>query len=197
VAQDFEPESLSDTRDLPSPHQKARILRAYQQAELEYDAGRFNVCASQLRELLRTDASFLMGHKLLAAVAQSLASRERVKPDAIELTREAVSSLEKANQILTANDQQSAAKAVRSNLALLYVWLNESAKLASMADEDEPKVYWLYLISQYIGGREQAATQAELFLNRGTLKGGALVQAQAHLKLMQDGQPISLAPWEQ
>ncbi|MDC1142009.1 sulfatase [Planctomycetota bacterium] len=197
VAQDFKPENILDTKDLPSPHSKAAVLKAYQQAELAYDAGQFNVCAANLRTLLNSDDNFLMGHKLLAAVTQALAGIERDTATAKSLVREAANSLERANEILIAAKQPEAALPVRVNMALLYVWLGDDAKLKAIAIESEPQVYWMFLVSEYRAGAESATQSAEDFLDRGGLKGGALAQAQAHLELMKDGETLKMAPWEQ
>lgn len=205
VAQNFDPESLSDTRDLPSPHAKAGVLREYQEAELDYDAERFASCASRLRELIRKEPDFLMAHKLLAAVNQGTVTspNSRLEPaKARELIREAAGSLQRAADISAEHDQPAAVAAIQRNLALLHLWLNDKLTLRRLVEStDDPGIEWMFHLVSYrvapLEAQPEAAAQAQAFLD-GVPAGESFVsEARKDLQRMLAGDVLKLAPWEQ
>lgn len=204
VAQDFEPESLSDTRERPSPHTKAKTLLAYQSAELEYDSERFAACAEKLRELLKTEPEFVMALKLLAAVNKGMVVTDRQLgvDRARQLTREAADSLKRVADLQSAHGQSEAADDTRRSMALLLVWLNDIAELRKLsAASDEPAIDWMFhLVSYRVAGKpnEPAVTEeAARFLHKAPPGLSFMEDAKRDLQRMQAGEPLKLAPWEQ
>lgn len=203
VAQDFEPESLSDTRELPSPHARARTLLAYQSAELEYDSERFAACADKLRALLKNEPDFVMAHKLLAAVNQGMVTSDRGLgvDDAKRLTREAADSLRRVAELQQGHGQHEASAETRRSMALLLVWLNDIAALRKLSGEsDDPAIGWMFRLAAYrVAGRDNepaAAEEAARFLHTAPPGLSFLEAAQRDLQRMQAGEPLKLAPWE-
>ncbi|MCC6464397.1 MAG: sulfatase [Planctomycetes bacterium] len=215
-AQVFDPESLHDTRDLPSPMQVAHVLRAYQQAELAYDEERFEACASRLRELLKDQPDFLMGHRVLAAVLQGLVVREAGALGAEQsaaLTREAAAAVRITAELCEKNGQPEAALGARRNLMLLAVWLNDR-ELALAARADTAELQWLQCLLDYrqacdagtqqdaaaragkAGAKQEAAARAGKALESAIFSDAGRKAAQGHLETMQQGRPLLLAPWE-
>lgn len=204
VAQDFEPESLSDTRERPSPHTKAKTLLAYQAAELEYDSERFAACAAKLRELLKSEPDFLMALKLLAAVnkGQVVADRGMGIEQAKQLTREAADSLRRVDELQAAHGQAQASLDTRRNRALLLVWVNDIAAMRKLAKEsDDPAIDWMFHLTAYrVAGKPNepaAAEEAARFLQQAPQGLPFMKEAQQDLQRMQAGEPLKLAPWEQ
>lgn len=205
VAQSFDPESLNDTRDLPSPHQNTDVLRRYQEAELEYDAGRFALCAKKLRELLKTHDDFVMAHKLLASVNQGIVRNESEqlgKEKSIKLTRESVHSLRMAAKLARDHGQELARQSIERNLALLLMWLNDGDALNALAETtDDPAILWMRTLAQYrlsndAGERADATENARKILNDSP-DAGFVATAKHHLQMMEQSKPLALAPWEQ
>lgn len=204
VAQNFEPESLSDTRELPSPHAKAGVLRDYQQAELDYDAERFASCADQLRELIQQEPDFLMAHKLLAAVNQGTVTSEtsRLEPaKARALITEAVRSLERAVEISEGHNQAAAIGAIQRNLALLHLWLNNKLALRKLSEgTDDLGVDWMFHLVSYrvatLQAQPEAAAQAKAFLDSVPSGESFVADARKDLQRMLAGEALKLAPWE-
>lgn len=199
--QNFKPESLSDSKDLPSPHSMAGVLMEYQEAELAYDAQKFFVCIAMLEKLTIANPDFLMAHKFLATARQAAVPEAESIEQAKGLTRGAIAALLNAEKILIANKQDMAVQAVRINLALLYARLNDVELLTELAKADRPRISWMLLLSKYRTAqddttRANVAASFELFLSRDTLKKSSAKQAGAHLELMKENQPIKLATWE-
>jgi arylsulfatase A-like enzyme len=204
VAQDFEAEKINDTVGNPSPHAKADVLRAYQAAELEYDAERFSACAEKLRELRKSDPDFIMCLKLLAAVNQGLIKSEwrqlgvgRSK----ELAREAADSLKRVAEIEAGHSQLHAAESTRRNLALVLAWLNDVKALRELAGAtDDPAIDWTFHLANYrVAGKPhepEAAADAAKFLAQQPTGLPFMADAQKDLQRMQAGEPVKLAPWE-
>jgi hypothetical protein len=206
VAQSFDPENLNDTRDLPSPHANVQVLRAYQEAELEYDAERFALCAGKLRELLKDHDDFAMAHKLLAAVNQGRVRNEWQQlgvEESQRLVREAVASLRKAAELAAAHKQNLAVESIHRNLALLLLWLNEREALKSLGEEsDDPAIRWMHALATYRRAldaeqREEATALARDVLDAAPPGAGFADTARQHFRLMEQGEPVNIAPWEQ
>lgn len=205
VAQSFDPESLSDTRDLPSPHAKADVLREYQEAELDYDAERFASCANRLRELLKNEPDFLMAHKLLAAVNQGTVtgSASKLEPaKARELIREAAESLQRAAEISAQHNQAAAVGAIQRNLALLHLWLNDKLALRKLSEEsNDLGIDWMFHLVSYrvaqLQDQPDAAQQAKAFLDGVPASEPFVADARKDLQRMLAGETLKLAPWEQ
>ncbi|MBZ0136737.1 MAG: sulfatase [Planctomycetes bacterium] len=204
VAQSFEPESLSDTRDLPSPHARADALRDYQTAELDYDAERFASCGDKLRELVAREPDFLMAHKLLAAVDQARVRTAGTGMDqalARTLTREAVYSLERAAAISEGQHQAKAVGAIQRNLALLYLWLNDKLALRKLSEAtDDAGIGWMFFLVSYrvatLEAQPEAAAQAGAFLDSVPADQPFVTEARNDLARMIAGEELKLAPWE-
>ena len=205
VAQNFDPESLNDTRELPSPHVKANVLRDYQQAELDYDAERFAACAVKLRALLEAEPDFLMAHKLLAAVnhgrVQSRGGGMEVSV-ARKLTAEAAGSLDRAAALSAGQNQSAAVGAIQRNRALLLLWLNDIVALRKLADATtDAGIDWMFHLVSYrvapIEAQPDAAAQAKAFLDGVPATESFVVDARKDLQRMLAGEALKLAPWEQ
>jgi arylsulfatase A-like enzyme len=205
VAQDFEAEKINDTTGNPTPHAKAKILLAYQAAELEYDAERFSACAAMLRELLQTEPDFIMALKLLAAVNQGVMKAEWKQlgvPRAKELARETADSLRRVSEIERRHGQLQAADNTRRNQALMLVWLNDIKLMRELADAtDDPAIDWMFHLTAYRvatkGLEAEAASDAAKFLGAQPEGLSFMVEARKDLQRMQAGEPLKLAPWEQ
>jgi hypothetical protein len=178
------------------------VLRAYQAAELEYDAERFSTCAEKLRELLKTEPEFIMAHKLLAAVNQGVVKADWKQLGVNEcklLTREAGLSLRTVSELEHKQGQTRAAEATRRNMALLLVWLNAVADLRELADgTDDPAIDWMFHLANYrTAGKPhepEAAADAAKFLAQQPAGLSFLADAQKDLQRMQAGEPLKLAP---
>lgn len=205
VAQTFDPENLNDTKDLPAPHTRAKVLLAYQQAELDYDSERFATCAENLRTLLKDDPDFLMALKLLAAVDQGRVRTEWKTLGVAEskrLTREAADSLQRTAELAAKHKQQIAVDDLRRNQALLLVWLNDKLALRGLAEANtDPALGWLFHLVSYRvaakGAEPEAAAAAATFLAGVPPTQKFVKDARADLQRMQAGEPLLLAPWEQ
>ncbi|MCA8913587.1 MAG: sulfatase, partial [Planctomycetes bacterium] len=205
VAQSFEPENLNDTQGLPSPRSRAKVLLAYQQAELDYDAERFSTCADHLRTLLKDDPDFIMALKLLAAVNQGRVRNEYKQLGEAEckrLTREAADALGHTAELVGKHKQQTAVDDILRNQGLLLVWLNDKAGVRALTQKTkDTAVGWMYhLVSYRVATKategEEARAAAE-FLKGAADLGSAMNAARADLQRMQSGEPLKLAPWEQ
>ncbi|MBX3460075.1 MAG: sulfatase [Planctomycetes bacterium] len=200
VEQNFDPESLNDTRELPSPHSQKHVLRAYQEAELDYDAQKFESCADRLRRLLADHPAFAMAHRLLAAVLQGLVTanwRELGRDKAAAYTREAAASLGASARHSARHSQTAAALAADLNRALLLAWLDDHEQLRLLArDTGDDRVAWLLLLVEYRIGEAGSIDDAIALRARLPLAGASAAAADAHLAAMQRGHAIKLAPWE-
>ncbi|MCA8914275.1 MAG: sulfatase [Planctomycetes bacterium] len=205
VAQDFEAEQLSDTRDLPSPHAKTRTLRAYEEAELEYDSEHFSACADMLRKLIKDDPDFIMALKLLAAVDRGMVtsnSQALGVSKCKELTREAADCYRKAAALADKHKQPDAAKDIRRNEGLLLVWLNDKKAVRELADSTmDVAIDWMFhLVSYRTAGKDtmaDAAAEALAYFQKLPLGLPFSEQAKRDIAHMQASEPLSLAPWEQ
>lgn len=200
VEQSFDPESLNDTRDLPSPHTLKHVLRAYQEAELDYDDQKFEACAGKLRRLLAEHPAFAMAHRLLAAVLQGLVTsnwRELGRNKAAAYTREAATALGASARHSARHGQTTAALAADLNRALLLAWIDDVDQLALLArDTGDDRVAWLLLLARYRIGEAGSIDDAIALHARLNLAGDSKAAADAHLAAMEKGQSIALAPWE-
>lgn len=203
--QDFEPESIFDTRDLPAPVRKAKLLLRYQEAELAYDDQLYENCAQKLRSLIADEPGFLMAHKLLAGVNQLRVETEWKTlgvERARELTREAAQSLKAGAALSQAARNHENARRMKRNAGLLGVWLNDAALLKSLAQgpSTDAALTWLAWLLRYrtteSDGREVVAKEAEQWLAQATLEAPVRQQALADLKRMLNGETLKLAPWE-
>jgi arylsulfatase A-like enzyme len=205
VAQDFEAEKINDTAGNPTPHAKAKVLLAYQSAELEYDAERFSTCAEKLRELLKTEPDFIMALKLLAAVDQAVVKAEWKQlgvSRAKELARETADSLGRVAEIEARHGQAQAAGGTRRNMALMLVWLNDIKAARDLADAtDDPAIDWMFHLTAYRvatkGLEAEAAADAARFLAAQPEGLSFMADARKDLQRMQANEPLKLAPWEQ
>ena len=202
VAQSFEPESLNDTRDLPSPHARADVLRAYQEAELDYDAGHFHLCADRLRVLLAANPDFGMARKLLAAVLTGIVRAEHENlDDSRGLIREAADNLVVAARVARDNGQELSATSIERNLALLLVWLNDVPALEVLTDLDDPAVRWMHAMARYRKATSDDTRRAAIDHAREVLaaagSAGFVESARRDLARMEALEPLRLAPWEQ
>ncbi|CAG0975621.1 Ulvan-active sulfatase [Planctomycetaceae bacterium] len=203
--QDFEPETINDTRELPAPASKAKLLLRYQEAELAYDEQLYQGCAEKLRKLIADEPKFLMAHKLLAGVNQLLVETEW-KSLGIERAREL--ALEAARSLAAGADLSEAARnfenarRMKRNAALLCLWLNEGAlmKRLQAGGEADAALAWLDWLLRYrtakSEGREIVAKEAEQWLAQAKLEEPIKQQALLDLKRMQSGEELKLAPWE-
>lgn len=203
--QDFEPENISDTRDLPAPASKAKLLLRYQEAELAYDDQLYQGCAEKLRKLISEEPGFLMAHKLLAGVDQLLVETEWKAlgiERARELTREAAQSLKSGAALSEAVRNFENSLRMKRNAALLYVWLNDLVMLQSLkaGAEADAAIAWLEWLCRYRAAegaqRETVAKQAEQWLAQAKLTEQLRQQALADVKKMLNGEALKLAPWE-
>lgn len=203
--QDFEPETIHDTRDLPAPATKAALLLRYQQAELAYDEQLYEGCAEKLRTLIADEPTFLMAHKLLAGVNQLLVENEWKTlgvERARELTREAAQSLKAGAALSEAARNYENALRMKRNAALLGVWLNDAALLQALkaGAEADAALAWLVWLLRYrvaeSAAREAVAKEAEQWLAQAKLEEPIKQQALADLKKMLSAEALRLAPWE-
>jgi arylsulfatase A-like enzyme len=204
IAQDFNPENLNDTNDLPSPHAMKHVLRAYQTAELAYGDEKFESAAAMLRELLGDYPDFVLGHRLLAASNQSLMierARRADRESLHALGREAISSLRVAITHAMAHDQPESALANARSLMLIALWIHDDQAQADMLEMfDDASLQWLGILGEYrraaTGARAEVAERAAGVRDRADLSTRAAQEADAHLAVMRAGDRLVLAPWE-
>ncbi|MCC7508483.1 MAG: sulfatase [Planctomycetes bacterium] len=205
MAQSFDPESLNDTRDLPSPHAMKDVLRAYQAAELAYDEEKFESCAESLRKLLAQHPDFAMAQRLLAAVTQGIVSanwRQIGREKCLELTREAAQALASASRSASRHGQPEGERAADLNRALLLAWLGDGRAAQDLADRvKDPRVAWFAALALYrdpaTADRARVAETAAPLLKELKLSDADTKAAEAHLEAMRRGEALKLAPWEQ
>ena len=206
--QDFEPELITDTRELPVPANSSSLLLRYQQAELAYDEQRFETCAESLRELIAENPGFLMAHKLLSGVNQ-----QRVKTEwrqvglarSKDLTLEAAVSLATGARLSLKSGNLENATRMRVNAALLIVWLSDQ-KLwdEQMGKEPWPNedanVTWLNFLLRYrvadSSQREAVSIEARKWLVEAKLSEGVRAEARRTSAAMERQEVLLLAPWE-
>ncbi len=200
VAQNFDPESLNDSNELPSPHQMKEVLRAYQEAELAYDAERFADCAAQLRLILADHPQFMMAGRLLASVTQGMVQnqwRELSAARREELSREAATWLKAAASYARDRGQPDGALAADVNRALLLAWLGDTQELAALAQvQSDPRIEWMSLLAEYRAGGGVDMARANEVFDSLPFSGTARESAQRHLQAMRNAAPVTLAPWE-
>jgi arylsulfatase A-like enzyme len=204
IAQDFDPEDLNDTNDLPSPHAMKHVLRAYQTAELAYGDEKFESAAAMLRELLQDYPDFILGHRLLAAANQSLMIEQARRADRATLRgygAEAIASLRVAVTHALAHDQPESALANARALVLIALWVDDAQAEADMLEKfDDPSLQWLGILGEYrradSAGRAEIAERAAEVRERAELSTRAAAEADAHLRVMRAGDRLVLAPWE-
>lgn len=206
--QDFEPESINDTRELPVPAKSASLLLRYQEAELAYDEQLFEGCAEKLRKLIAEEPRFLMAHKLLAGVDQLLVETEwrKMPPNRYtELTREAAQSLAAGADLSDEARNSENAIRMRRNAALLAVWLNDERLMQRLtagkpASELDASLAWLDFLLRYRvangDAREKVAIEAGDWLNTAKLSEHVKSQGQRDLLVMRKGESLRIAPWE-
>jgi Sulfatase len=203
--QNFEPETINDTRELPAPISKAKLLLRYQEAELAYDEQIYQGCAEKLRKLIIDEPRFLMAHKLLAGVDQLLVETEWKTlgaERARELTREAARSLATGADLSEAARNYENALRMKRNAALLGVWLNDAALLQTLkaGAEADAALAWLDWLVRYrvaaSAARQTVANEAEQWLAQAKLEEPIKQQALADLKKMLNAEALKLAPWE-
>ncbi len=206
--QDFEPETIHDTRDLPSPAKKANLLLRYQEAELAYDEQLFEGCAEKLRKLIAEEPKFLMAHKLLAGVDQLLVETEwrKMPPNRYtELTREAALSLAAGADLSDEARNLENAIRMRRNAALLALWLNDERLMQRLtngkpANELDASLAWLAFLLRYRmadgAARETITIEAGEWLNSAKLCEHVKNQGQRDLLVMRKGESLRIAPWE-
>jgi hypothetical protein len=206
--QDFEPENINDTRDLPVPAKSASLLLRYQEAELAYDEQLFDGCAEKLRKLIAEDPKFLMAHKLLAGVDQLLVETEwrKMTPGRYtELTREAAQSLASGAELSDSARNLENAIRMRRNAALLAVWLNDDRLMQRLTqgkplNEIDASLAWLSILLRYRladgPAREAIAIEAGNWLSTAKLSEHVKNQGQRDLQIMRKSESLRIAPWE-
>lgn len=200
VAQNFDQESLNDTRDLPSPHAMKAVLRRYQEAEMAYDEQRFSTCAGLLRELLNEHPDFAMARRLLAAVLQGIVqqqSRELGPEQSRTLTAEAAEALRLSAENAEKLNQPEGALSLHLNRALLLTWLNDREALHKLAEHTgDGRIRWFALLADYRAGEAGISAQAREVFSQAAMTGAAEQAAKRHLAAIENGEPVPLAPWD-
>ncbi len=200
VAQNFDPESLNDTANLPSPFTMVEALHNYQRAELALDEQKFAEAAQILRAVLGDHPDFVMAQRLFAATLQAML---RASPDEFgmedgrRLTREALRALDAVVAHSSKHNQPEAVKSANLNRALLYAWVDDVDRVRELAEESsDPRLRWMWVLTRFRTGEANLADEAAQIIEELPFTGAAKESARRHLDAIQSNEPIRLAPWE-